>query len=96
LTPQRKLPLRHPGQAHALTDPLEPFQENWIVALGNFSEKGDGVTWSERKSRLDRRSRIGKPPKMREGGSEHEMRNWHISVGFERSLQPPGRLLIGA
>src|SRR6476660_7029064 len=45
-------PLRHPGHAHTLIDPLVFGEESRIVARCAGAVASDGEVWVERKSRL--------------------------------------------
>jgi hypothetical protein len=63
------LPLRHPGQAQALTLTFASSKEDWIVAPC-IAASADGKVWIERKSRLHRGSRLVELPDQRESRSE--------------------------
>ena len=72
--------IRHARLAHALNDAFPLGEVDGIVSLHTCAIGGDGEARSERKSRLDRLTRLIQPTELRQSRSKPEMREGMIST----------------
>jgi len=66
-----------------------------IVSLHTGAIAGKGEAGGERKSGLDRLTRLIEPTELRQGSLEPEMRKWMISIGLDGAARPLSGLGVG-
>lgn len=88
---QRKSPLGHSGQVHALIQAFAPSEEVRIIARIGGAQAADAEAWVERKSGRYSRSCLIQRALQTERGSKKEMGEKRIAVGLDASSEPtPG------
>src|SRR5690349_14441174 len=82
------LPLRHPGQAHALIEALAPCEVRRMVAHGEGAEAADVEVRIERKSCLYGGPRLVQRAETHQRSRKTEMHNGVVPVCVEGPVQP--------
>src|SRR5579864_8870577 len=86
--PTSALPLRHPGQAHALILAFASGEEIRIVAWVGAAIAADGEAGVECESRRHSRSRLIQRALQTQRRSKHKVAERRIAVGLDASPQP--------